>query len=360
MFKSRLIFQSFFLVAGVFLIVISILVIYELLTFSPRYTVSNIELKSRSFINTSIIELSSVPAFELFNSSFSETITPDKDSIGKNNFALSYDKNNLLIYESFLPKVNSEDIFIEINEYLGEDSIHFGIYIYDLRRNQEISQNEDLEYPPGSISKLPSVILTLKDIDEGKISFDDTLPVKNELKHTDWDVIGSNYDGTELPFRTYIDAAILESNNSAHYHLHDYLGGAGIVNSRTNTELNAAKFFLDPHTATARSIGNVLIGLYKETILSHENSNYLLNLMKNTYEDLRLAIPGGVPENIEVANKVGFLYGGIEGSTYSDAAIVYGEKTDYVVVILNNEAPDFPFGYIMIREISRIVYEELN
>ncbi len=302
--------------------------------------------------------------FELslyFNPNDIKTYSSSKNTLGLRTEIINYEKNyEVILVNNSLESVLIEDLENEIRSYLDEDIENFGLYILDLKREKKLLINAREEFPPASISKLPSVILSLKEIQEGKITFEDTLPVKGNLKHSNADSIGRYENGTLLPINFFIDMAILESNNTAHYHLHDYLGGAGIVNERTNTELNASVFFLDPHIATAESVGNVLEGIYKNTILDEEYSNYLLNLMKNTVTDLRLAIPGGVPQGIEVANKVGFLYGGKEGSTYSDAAIVFGEKTDYVLVVLNKRAPVYPYGYEKIREISEIVYTFLN
>ncbi len=293
-----------------------------------------------------------------------ESITLDsgKGSIGTNELKNNINnKYELLVYKITLPLVNMSELEEELRNYLGNDFLeNYGIYINDLKREQTLLMNAGVECPPASISKLPSVILTLKDIQEGKINFDTTLKVQNKLKHSVTDTIGQHPEGTELPFKLFIDMAILESNNSAHYHLHDYLGGAGVVNNRTQQELKAGTFFLDPHIATAESVGKVLLGIYENTILDKEHSDYLINLMKTTAPGLRDGIPGGVPSGIEVANKVGFLFGGKEGDTYADSAIVYGEKTDYILVVLNNRAEPFPLGYIKIRDLSEIVYNKLN
>ncbi|MCA9380695.1 serine hydrolase [Candidatus Dojkabacteria bacterium] len=290
------------------------------------------------------------------------TLIPVKEDIGITKETIN--TNNrvqvLILKDTKLRKIDFTNLEQDLNNFLGTEQSHFGIYLYDLNRNQALEINDNQTFPPASISKLPSVLLTLRDIDAGKYSFDTLVTVKDELKHTNWDTIGQYPAGTKLPLRTFIDAAILESNNSAHYHLHNLLGGLSVVNPRTQNELGAQTFFLDPHQATARSIGTVLIKLYKGEILSEELTDYMINLMKNTGSDLRLAIPGGVPNGVEVANKVGFLFGGIEGSTYSDSAIVYGEKTDYVLVVLNDKAPDYPYGYLKIKDISEIVYDYLN
>ncbi|MCA9387272.1 serine hydrolase, partial [Candidatus Dojkabacteria bacterium] len=290
------------------------------------------------------------------------SLNPTKEDLG-----LKFDKysgtNQIEVLRFIFTKLEKKDLTKlkeELLNFLKEDSIHFGIYLFDLKRGQLLEINSEKIFPPASISKLPSVLLTLKDIDSKKYSFETPVVVKDELKHTNWDTIGQYKEGTKIPLKTFIDAAILESNNSAHYHLHDLLGGLSIVNKRTQIELGAETFFLDPHQATAYSIATVLINLYNGNLLSAELTDYMINLMETTGADLRMAIPASVPANAKVANKVGFLFGGNEGSTYSDAAIVFGEKTDYVLVVLNDSAPDYPYGYIKIKDISEKIYNYLN
>ena len=63
-------------------------------------------------------------------------------------------------------------------------------------------------------------------------------------------------------------------------------------------------------------------------------------------------IPAGLPEGIESANKTGEL-SGIE----NDAAIVWGENTDYILVIMND------YNYIgtqPVADLSEMIYGLLN
>ncbi len=239
---------------------------------------------------------------------------------------------------------------------------HYAIYIYDPLRDQSYKVNETKDMPPASISKLPSVILALRDVDAGKFTLDTKFPVRNNLKHTTYDSIGVNPQGTVLPLRTYLTAAIHESNNTAHYHIHDeVLEGMEKVVPRTDSELQA-RIYLNPHVATAAGIETLLYGIYSHKYLKPDTEAFILDLMENTLSSLRTGIPAGIPatKGIKVADKVGFLFGGKEGDVYSDAAIVYGLKTDYILVVLNDKAPPFPQGAQIIKQISQVVYKYLD
>lgn len=259
--------------------------------------------------------------------------------------------------------INPSELKTAIIKTLSGRQGNYGIYVYDLVRDIEVTINITKSFPPASLSKLPSVALVLRDIDSGKYTFDTPITVLDKNKHVDWDNIGKYPEGTQLPLHTFIDEAIITSNNTAHYHLHnEILGNAGPVLSRTKAELGVGNFSLNPHKASAKSVAKFFTQLYNHEFLSDENSDYLIELLKNAAPALKDGIPAGIPSgtSIEVANKAGFLFGGIEGNTYSDAGIIYGETTDYVLVILNNSAPPFPNGKFMIQDISRVVYTYLD
>lgn len=54
-----------------------------------------------------------------------------------------------------------------------------------------------------------------------------------------------------------------------------------------------------------------------------------------------------------MANEVGYLFGGCEGGIYNDSGVVFGNNTDYVLVVLNNSAPPFPQGSQMMKRYWR-------
>jgi beta-lactamase class A len=250
---------------------------------------------------------------------------------------------------------------VKLKSYLGTRKPNYGIYIYDLTSKTTFGLNQNVVYPPASLSKLPSVVLALRDIDKGKYSLKSTFPVTDALKHGGYDFIAAKPAGTKVSLNLLLQQAILVSSNTAHYHIHKLvLGGSKKVVPRTKTELGVQSFFLDPHQATAASVGKLLQDVYTATSLTPKSRDYLINLLKTAV--LKNGIPRGLPlkKGVEVANKEGFLFGGKEGDTYSDAAIVYGKHTDYVLVILNNRAAKYPYGSQTLADISKIVYAYMD
>lgn len=77
----------------------------------------------------------------------------------------------------------------------------------------------------------------------------------------------------------------------------------------------------------------------------------MLNLMLK--QERRWKIPAGLPSGVKSANKTG------ETDSYQhDAAIVFGKKTDYVIVVFSRVGEYS--GINGIKKISRMVYDYLN
>jgi beta-lactamase class A len=83
-------------------------------------------------------------------------------------------------------------------------------------------------------------------------------------------------------------------------------------------------------------------------LLNTSNTDLLLRLMKT--QQWRERIPAGVPSGIAVADKPGWL-----NDVQNDAAIVYGPKSTYTLVIMTNGASTSPLA-----DLSRQIYTYLE
>lgn len=285
------------------------------------------------------------------------TLSPTRDHIGSYEFTVG-DENFFLEIE--MKKVDMDELVADIEQILGDKRDNFGIYIHDIYRDQTATINGGTEYWPGSVAKLPVVILALRDIDSGKLDWDDTFTVQNDLKHSSYDNIGRLSAGTPVTIKTLIDKTINVSNNSAMYHLRAAIGGIDEVYTRTETELGVSAFNdLPHHVAKAQEVGKVLRDVYNAETLSPESSNYLLDLMKNSVASLRDGIPAALNGyDVEVASKVGFLYGKGKDA-YNDVAIVFGDHTDYILVVVDKDTK-YNQGRDTIRQIAKQVHTTLD
>ena len=254
--------------------------------------------------------------------------------------------------------INTDLLKNEIVKILNDEYSNYAVYIYDLKNKIEIGINQTDIFYPASICKIPYAILILKDIDSGVLSFDDTIRLENSTVAYSFDYMANLPLNKDYEIEFYLSNLIQKSDNTAMMIIEKFLGGTDTVNERFKTELGITNFFRDPHTATALEIGKILKAIYYRTILSDSSSEYLLNLMRNPLPEYQDRIPAGLPEGIEAAHKIGQL-SFPEGLVYEDAGIVFGDKTDYILVLLNKEVNKTE-AVDKITRISSVVYGFFN
>ena len=99
--------------------------------------------------------------------------------------------------------------------------------------------------------------------------------------------------------------------------------------------------------------GLLLEKIIRGQCVSEEASAEMLELLKN--QQCTWKIPEGVPEGIVTANKTGET-----DQSQHDIAIVYGDKTTYILCVMSENWTNSDDAIDDIRSISRVVYAYLN
>lgn len=227
----------------------------------------------------------------------------------------------------------------EVVSIIGDELDYYSISIYDLKSNTGTNINGDEVFPPASISKLPIVLLALKDIDSGKFSLNDL-------------IYGDTID-------THLSDMIIESDNNSMMIMEEYLGGYNIVNQRTVNELGVSPFSRYPYEATSNNIVKVLTDVYNQKILSKNSYDYFIELMTNTNHEWGDRIVNGVPSGVSVAHKIGQDISDYGGVIWNDAGIVFGLNKDFIIVFLTDGVDQYESSN-KISEITTMAYNTLN
>ena len=163
---------------------------------------------------------------------------------------------------------------------------------------------------------------------------------------------------------------IINSSNSSSNRLLTLLGGdnfaAGIdvVNDfirRHGFNHNTAIYngFEDPATVInpgvsnsimAKDVGLLLSRVYNREFLSRRVCNEIESMMLE--QATRYKIPSGVPDGVEVGNKSGET-----SSVANDAAVIYGQTADYILVVLSEGWGNEGSANDNIVTVSRAVYD---
>jgi hypothetical protein len=104
---------------------------------------------------------------------------------------------------------------------------------------------------------------------------------------------------------------------------------------------------------SASDMTTLLSRLERGDLLSEASSKKFLRLLRT--QVWREAIPPGLPVGVDQASKPGTLYTR-SGMVQTDAAIVYGKKTRYVISVMGNRGATIP----SITRISRLTYRHLQ
>ena len=103
---------------------------------------------------------------------------------------------------------------------------------------------------------------------------------------------------------------------------------------------------------SVKDCGTLLEKIYKGKCVSKDASEEMLNLLSN--QENTWKIPQGLPDGIKSANKTGET-----DQDQHDIAIVYGEKTTYILCVMSENCPEST-AVTNIQNISKIVYNYLN
>jgi len=161
-----------------------------------------------------------------------------------------------------------------------------------------------------------------------------------------------------------LNSMILNSDNTAARELGFLYGWKNInallkTQGLTGTDLyNYVPPSTDPmgdKQTTVSDLGTILEKLYAGKLLSADHTQLLLSLMKQQH--FRQRIPAGVPSSIAVADKPGWLSpaDGVNEYIQNDAAIVYGPKSTYILVVMTRSGSIQP-----LTQLSTQVYNYLQ
>lgn len=250
-------------------------------------------------------------------------------------------------------KINWEGLEAELLEIIGNEKNKYSLYIENLSTGEYIQFNEEENFHPASIYKVPLAITVLKKVDGGEVKLTDKLLVTDEQKPYSFDALAKRESPYEISVEETLTYLIKYSDNTAMTTLEHRLGGVDELQAQM-VDLGVGNVTRLPSGSTSPDVANVFRKLYNNEILSEESNTLLLKLLKNIAPAQNDRIPAGLPTDIEVAHKIGTL-----DATYQDAGIVYGSKNDYLIVVLN-ENIDTSTARNKISKISKVTYEYLN
>jgi beta-lactamase class A len=221
-----------------------------------------------------------------------------------------------------------------LQQFTASGGANYGIVIKDLKSGIVTSSNREQVFTSASLYKLFVAHGIYKLIDSGELSLGD--PVR----------------GTGHNVESCLRIMINVSDNTCGRALGTLLGWGKQNDNLANlgfahTSLSA------PQQTSAGDVALLLERLYNGTLLSPSSSDQFLGLLKEQRVNNRL--PVGLPAGTAIAHKTGDLNGFVH-----DAGIVYGQKTNYLIVTTSGPWSKPSQAPAKFAELSAKVYAHLN
>ncbi|MDH7481163.1 MAG: class A beta-lactamase-related serine hydrolase [Armatimonadota bacterium] len=255
----------------------------------------------------------------------------------------------------------------EIREILNRNKGTFGIAAWNSTDGLEFFFNEHEVFPSASVIKVPIIVELFWQRDEGRVSLDETVILKDEDKVEGSGILKELHEGLELTLRDLATLMIVISDNTATNLLIDRLGN-DVVNSRMRSlgleKTTLARKMYDWEQArlgkenlcTPYEMMQLLRWLACGEIPSRSASQEIIEIMaRQQYRD---KIPLMLPADLKIANKTG----SISGVTH-DVAVVYAPWGPYVLCVMAkgiDDQEDQRIAKLAIAEISRVVYDHFS
>jgi len=242
---------------------------------------------------------------------------------------------------------NFDPLRNDIESYLEEQNVSASIYVENLRNGANFGINEYEGYFPASLNKLPIAILIMQNIEDGKLSLDSMIPIK-DYERTD--TFGTLYltKEKELPIRILMEKMLKESDNTAFNVLFDNVDRSKLnklldyFNIKENVEYPFKRVEYGGYTdlVTSLNMYNIFSSLYLSTVLYAQDSEYILSLLTKTTE-FDINDLAAVPYNVTIADKFGEYYVN-DAKLFHDCGIIYISQSRifYCIMMKNIELND--------------------
>lgn len=248
-----------------------------------------------------------------------------------------------------------------------------GLYYADLSSGQVVAINADARFHAASTMKVPVMVQVFRDVDAGRLSLSQRIPVTNSfrslvgdsayaLSATD-DSDSSLYDrvGQSVALEELVELMIQRSSNLATNILIQQVGAERVQQTMAELGVDSLRVLRGVedgpayraglnNTVTARALGQLFEAIADGRAASPVSCGRMLRVLLG--QRFREGIPAGLPRRTKVAHKTGFIT-----ALYHDAGIVYqDDRPQFVLVVLTRGIPDPHASAALVADLARYAW----
>jgi beta-lactamase class A len=272
-------------------------------------------------------------------------------------------------------QATGSDLEKRVRALIESSGAEVAVAFRTLDGTSELLIDPDKSFHAASTMKVPVMIELYRQVQQGTLELDDSLPIRNDFKSI---VDGSPYQlsvgddsdravyaniGKTMTLGRLNEAMITVSSNFATNLLIEKLGvenirktvsrlggdGMQVLRGVEDSKAFAAG---KNNSTTARGLLVLFEKLGRLEAVSGQSDREMLEVLKR--QKFNDAIPAGVPPGTPVAHKTGNIT-----RIHHDAGIVYGPKP-YVLVVLVRGIEEQKVSAPLIAAISRAVWQQVN
>ncbi len=252
-----------------------------------------------------------------------------------------------------LPDSIPRELTDKLESTLNGSAYACAMYYIDLETGFEITYNADRWFGGASTIKAPFMMALLNKIEEGRLSFDDTLTYSYDRTGTVQ--ISKDYDlGAKLSIRLLIEYLIYYSDNVAFSLLLNQACSLSEFRSFCKKNYGGDIYKDGINQLNASVVAKAFEDLYHKSKTGNEIYVWYIELLKQANENK--FVKNGLPrdENGKCLYEVAHKYG-MDINASNDAAIVFCGERPYVLIVLTDY-----IGYntqSFINKVSAAVYD---
>lgn len=221
-----------------------------------------------------------------------------------------------------------------------------GIYVYNLKTQEEAGINPDTIFPTASIVKVPILIEVFNQIKKGKLHLKDSMVYDVNRVYGGSGLMQFFKDSTVTDLRTLTSLMITMSDNTTSLWCQELVGGGTAIN-QTMADLGLRHTRVNSRTegrtkdwekygwgqTTPREMASLLIKMRQGTLVDGASSEEMYRLMTNSfYTEYALS---QIPPYIQTAAKQGMV-----DKSRSELVMVNAPHGDYVFYIATKNNTD--------------------
>lgn len=243
-----------------------------------------------------------------------------------------------------------------------------GVYVHHFGSGRTVGIQADSVFPTASMIKVPLLVGLFDKIDRGEIGYHESWVYHDSLLYPGVDLLGSFKSGEEIEVSKVALLMITTSDNTASLWVQHQVGtGRAVnawleahgysdtrVNSRTPGRESARERYGWGQT-TPREMARLLASIRYGAVVSPAASEEMYRFLTRIYwDDEALA---QIPPTVQAASKQGAV-----SASKSEVVFVNAPSGEYVFCVITDEQADRRWepdnaGYVLIREVSRLLWE---